>query len=73
MNTAQHPASRSFGFELHFQSLRHADRGLDFPCSATGQVDMDTLSDAVRNDYLFARALMGFDFAAPMLRPATTH
>jgi hypothetical protein len=46
-------------YELCFQSVSGAGRGYAFPCDAKGGVDMDHLSDNARNDYLYARALMG--------------
>jgi len=36
------------GFELRFQSLFNAGRGLAFPCDAEGHVDLDGLSDMAR-------------------------
>lgn len=55
-------------FELRFQSLFNAGRGLAFPCDETGRVDIDSLSDRARNNYFFARALMGREFSMPTLR-----
>lgn len=53
-------------YELHFQSLADG-RGYAFPCDPAGRVDLDQLSDRARNDYFFARALVGRDMAAPAL------
>ena len=49
-------------FELRFQSLFNPGRGLAFPCDCCGRVDMDAMSERARNNYLFARALMGRRF-----------
>jgi hypothetical protein len=56
-------------YELHFQSLFDEGRGYAFPCDVDGRVDLDQLSDQARNDYLFARALVGRELAAPTVRP----
>jgi hypothetical protein len=52
-------------FEVRFQSLRADARALAFPCDAAGRVDMDRLTERARNDYLFARATVGRQFARP--------
>jgi hypothetical protein len=56
-------------YELRFQSLFSPGRALAFPCDACGSVDMDTLSDRARQNYLYARAVVGRDFAAPAVHP----
>lgn len=53
------------GFELRFQSLYHAGRGLAFPCDGEGHVDLDALSEMARENYLFARAVVGREYATP--------
>jgi len=35
------------------------------PCDAQGHVDLDRLSDDLRQDYFFARTLVGCSFARP--------
>ena len=60
-------------FELRFQSLFHSGRGYAFPCSPTGQVDMDQLTDRARNNYLFARGMVGRELAAPAVRISGLH
>jgi hypothetical protein len=52
--------------ELRFLSLVDG-RCYAFPCDPAGRVDMNQLSDRARNDYLFARALVGRDMAAPAM------
>jgi hypothetical protein len=52
-------------FELRFQSLFDPGRGLCFPCDAQGRVDLDALSDRARQNYLYARAVVGREFAVP--------
>jgi hypothetical protein len=41
---------------------------LAFPCNALGGVDMDALSERGRSNYLFARAMVGREFAVPSVR-----
>ena len=65
MNTTSHTPSESGRFELRFQSLFNDGRGYAFPCDAEGHVDIDTLSESLRNNYLFARTLIGRDFSVP--------
>lgn len=56
---------------LLFQSLGDAEPSCAFPCDPGGHVDMDTLSDAARENYLYARAVIGREFAAPAVIDAT--
>lgn len=56
-------------FELCFQSLFDSGRSYAFPCDPEGQVDLNELSDRARNNYLYARAAIGRDLAAPAVRP----
>jgi len=58
-------------FELRFQSLFDEGRAYAFPCDASGRVDLDALSTTLRTNYLFARTLIGRDFAMPAVRPST--
>jgi len=57
----------SSGSELRFVHRRNRDQSLAFPCNAAGQVDLDALDERSRNLYLFARALMGRDYAFPVV------
>lgn len=52
-------------YEIRFRSLSDEDRALAFPCDAEGHVPMDSLSDQARNNYLFARAVVGREYARP--------
>ena len=56
-------------FELRFESLFHSGRALAFPCDARGCVDLDGLSDPARRNYLYARAVVGREFANPSVVP----
>ena len=55
-------------FEIRFRSLFNEGRGLAFPCDAGGQVDLGALSERGRDNYLFARAMVGREFATPDIR-----
>ena len=55
-------------FELRFDSLFVEGRGLSFPCDAQGLVQIDTLSARARNNYLYARAVVGREFRTPAVR-----
>ena len=58
-------AEYSAQFQIRFQSLFNEGRGLAFPCDVAGRVDLDALSERGRNNYLFARAMVGREFATP--------
>jgi hypothetical protein len=55
-------------FELRFQSLFDSGRGFAFPCDPTGRVDLDRLSDRARNNYLYARAMVGRELSVPAVQ-----
>ncbi|MGZ5216018.1 MAG: hypothetical protein ACXWKD_07310 [Caldimonas sp.] len=55
--------------EIHFESL-YRDCGLCFPCDAQGRVELDALSDRARENYLYARHVVGTEYAFPKVRPA---
>lgn len=46
-------------FQLCFRSLFNRGRGFAFPCDGQGRVDVDRLSERARNNYFFARAMVG--------------
>lgn len=56
--------------ELLFASLYHPGRGVAVPCDADGQVDMNALTERLRNAYLGARALVGREYAFPEIHRA---
>jgi hypothetical protein len=66
-------ASTPNQFELRFQSLFDSGRGYSFPCDPQGLVDLDGLTDRARNNYLFARAMVGRELAVPAVRPSAMH
>lgn len=70
MNTAAMPLVAAGNFELRFRSLFNEGRALAFPCDAAGQVDMDRLTDRARNNYLYARTVVGREFSTPAVQPS---
>ena len=60
-------------FEIRYQSLFSEGRALSFPCDAQGHVQMDTLTDRARANYLYARAVVGREFAFPAIRATAPH
>lgn len=55
-------------YQLRFPPLPGAVRGYAFPCDAEGHVDLDRLSERARNDYLFARGMIGWIVDAPAVQ-----
>lgn len=51
--------------ELRFDHLFKPGRAFVFPCDAKGRVDLDALSLRARNNYFFARTLVGRDVSVP--------
>jgi hypothetical protein len=64
MNALHRGAPRP-AYELRFRCRFGERTALSFPCDVQGHVDMDGLGDRTRNDYLFARTVIGRDFLAP--------
>ena len=60
-------------FELRFRSLFKPGRGLSFDCDAKGHVDLDALSETARNNYLYARTVIGREFFIPVVQPLSVH
>jgi hypothetical protein len=67
MTTPQAPP----GYHVYFASLRDEGEAMLFPCDMAGNVDIDGLSPPARNDYLFARAMRGREFAYPAMLAQT--
>ena len=66
-------AQGTAAYEIRFQSLFHEGRALAFPCDRNGQVDLDSVNERVRSNYLFARAMIGRDYAMPFVMPSQLH
>ena len=59
--------------EIRFRSLFHEGRALSFPCDAQGHVDLDALSQRALGNYLYARAMVGREFATPAVLEGAPH
>jgi hypothetical protein len=57
-------------FQLRFQSLFDSGRGFAFPCDPAGHVDLDHMSERARNNYFYARAMVGRELAMPEVEAA---
>lgn len=77
MNTSSMPLGSLNGnsghYELRFQSLFSEGRALAFPCDATGHVYLDALSERAMENYLYARAVVGREFATPSVVSSVSH
>jgi len=67
MNQSLRFAAASDGYELRFESLFNARPGFVFPCDADGTVPIDQLCDRRRDNYLYARAMVGRELATPVI------
>ena len=59
----------SSSHQLCFRSLFQEGRGFAFPCDARGQVDLDAMSERARNNYFYARAMVGKELSVPAVEP----
>jgi hypothetical protein len=55
---------------LRFASLFHPGRGVVVPCDERGTVEIDALDERLRLAYLGARAMVGRDYAYPVIELA---
>lgn len=55
-------------YELCFHALDDERCAFAFPCDASGHVDLDSLDERARHDYLYARAVIGRVLARPAVR-----
>ena len=67
---APSPAAQALTHELRFASLFHPGRGVVVPCSESGNVDLDRLTERLRVAYLGARAMVGRKYAHPTVQRA---
>lgn len=56
-------------YQLRFESLFDPGRALAFPCDDHGHVELDSLSDRARDNYFYARAVVGREFLTPIVVP----
>jgi hypothetical protein len=54
-------------YELRYRSLFTAGRAFAFPCNALGEVPIDDLSASALDNYLYARAVVGLEYAFPSI------
>jgi hypothetical protein len=67
MSSMRPLAAPERAFELRFGHLFQEGRGLAFPCDEAGQVELDSLTERARERYLYARALVGREYAMPQV------
>lgn len=60
--------SSTSNFQLCFRSLFDSGRGFAFPCDPKGLVDLDRMSERARNNYFYARAMMGREVTYPSVQ-----
>lgn len=73
MKSSIHGPLMAASYEIRFQSLFNEGRALTFPCDADGHVQMDELSEKARDNYLYARAVVGREYATPAVRLSDLH
>jgi hypothetical protein len=61
------------GFQLCFRSLFQSGPGFAFPCDDKGQVSLDAMSERARNNYFYARAMVGRELTPPAVEPLANH
>ena len=54
-------------FEVRFDSLHRPGTGMAFPCDEEGRVDLESLPQRARANYLFAIAMVGREFMYPAI------
>jgi len=71
--TATAADPRNSGYELRFRSLFQPGRGLSFDCDARGNVDLDVMSERARDNYLYARTVIGREYFIPVVHRRDLH
>lgn len=66
-------AESDLQYEIRFPSLYREGHALAFPCDREGHVDLDALSERAKGNYLFARAMVGREFATPCVQLSDLH
>jgi hypothetical protein len=67
MTICSPPAACTACYELRFTALHDRGRGFAFPCDAVGHVAIDGMSDSCRNNYFYARTVIGRELSAPVV------
>ena len=60
-------------YQLRFRSLFDPGHGFAFPCDSTGEVTLDDLSEQARNNYFYARAMVGRELEVPRVESSAVH
>jgi hypothetical protein len=60
-------------YQLRFRSLFDPGRAYVFPCDQSGRVNLDALSERARANYLYARNVVGREFATPDVQRGSIH
>ncbi len=60
----------AFAFALRYDSLYNVGRWVCFPCDERGTIDLDALPLRARSNDLATEALVGREFAFPVVEPA---
>jgi hypothetical protein len=69
MNITDPSRTHERRFELRYRSRSAHQCGYSFPCDAQGRVDLDALNELARENYLYARAMVGFELLRPQVLP----
>lgn len=64
------PKGDSCSHLLRFTSLHDRGRAIAVPCDQAGNVDIDSLSQRLRNTYFGARTLVGREYSCPVVEVA---
>jgi hypothetical protein len=56
-------------YEIYYRPLADTQSALHFPCDVRGHVELDELSPESVENYLYARAMVGRDYALPAIIP----
>ncbi len=59
-------------YTLFFRSILMAGRGYKFPCDANGGVQLQAMSARLRQNYLYAKGLVGLELLSPVVEPEGT-
>lgn len=70
MNSSSASRATAARFELRYRSFSPHRPGFAFPCDARGCVDLGELSDVARENFRYARAMVGRDLLHPEVLPA---
>ncbi len=60
-------APKPSGYQLRFRSMFYCGHGFAFPCDASGNVNLDSLGERARRNFLRARASVGREFLFPVV------